>query len=197
MRTPGGALLGRIARETRGWLIPLAVVLAANAVVFGAVVYPLSGRVAGSEARAASDEVALRAAQRDLTLARATATGKIQAEGELQQFYERVLPADFAAARHLLYLRLSQIAREANLQYKRQTFDEPRVRPGDEGSLRKLTLHLSLEGSYENIREFVHALETAPEFIVVENIALAMRGEGNAPLVVNLVLSTFYRAEGQ
>ncbi|MFB3853646.1 MAG: GspMb/PilO family protein [Vicinamibacterales bacterium] len=193
--TGNGSVIRRVLAEKRAWVFPLAAALLVNAAAYAFLVYPLSNRVRRSEERAQSDQVALRAAQQDLETAKATESGKARAESELEKFYKEVLPAGFSAARRVLYLRLSQIARESGLQYKRQTLEEPPVTSEDKGPLRKLTLHLALEGSYENIRRFVHALERAPEFIVVENIALAMRGETNSPLVVNLVMSSYYRAD--
>jgi len=194
MSEPNGSLTRRVLSEKRAWVIPLAAAILVNAAAYASIVYPLSNRVRRSEERAQSDQVALRAAQQELATAKATESGKARAESELEKFYQEVLPGSFSAARRVLYLRLSQIARESGLQYKRQTLEEPPVTGEDRGPLRKLTLHLALEGSYENIRKFVHALERAPEFVVVENIALAMRGEANSPLVVNLVMSTYYRA---
>lgn len=187
-------LLGRIAREKRQWIVPLAAVLLLNLAAYLFGVYPLSKRLEQSEERAAADQAALIAATRDLTQARATETGKARAVSELEKFYGELLPDGFSEARRVLYLRLSQIARESNLRYKRQTIEEPPAAGEKAGPLRKLTLNLSLEGSYEGIRDFIHRVERAPEFIVVENIALAMRGEANSPLVVNLVMSTYYRA---
>lgn len=187
-------LLGRMAREKRQWMVPLAAILVLNLAAYLFGVYPLSRRLEQSEERAAADQAALITATRDLTEARATETGKASAESELEKFYGEVLPGSFSEARRVLYLRLSQIARESNLSYKRQTIEEPPVTREDAGPLRRLTLNLALEGSYEGIRDFVHRIERAPEFIVVENIALAMRGEANSPLVVNLVMSTYYHA---
>ena len=40
-----------------------------------------------------------------------------------------------------------------------------------------------LEGEYRDVRRFIHALETAPEFVVIEDVAL-VQGERNAPLTL-------------
>jgi hypothetical protein len=54
---------------------------------------------------------------------------------------------------------------------------------------------MALEGSYANVRAFIHQLETAPEFVVVDNIELG-QGANGGPLGVTLHLSTYYRDTG-
>ena len=50
-----------------------------------------------------------------------------------------------------------------------------------------------LSGAYRDIRRFIHALETAPEFLVIEEIVLSRGDESEGGEVLNLVLSTYYR----
>ena len=50
-----------------------------------------------------------------------------------------------------------------------------------------------LSGAYRDIRRFIHALETAPEFVVIEEIVLSQGDETEAREVLSLVLSTYYR----
>jgi len=47
----GGTLLQRVIREHRRIVLPLAIALGVNVIVYGAVVYPLSQRVANIEQR--------------------------------------------------------------------------------------------------------------------------------------------------
>jgi Tfp pilus assembly protein PilO len=63
--------------------------------------------------------------------------------------------------------------------------------------LTRLKTDVSLGGSYSEIRAFVHTLETAPEFVVIDNIQLAEEAEGGASLTLTLALSTFYRSTDQ
>jgi Tfp pilus assembly protein PilO len=188
-----GVQLRRIVHEKRAYVLPLAAALLINAGVYAFVVLPLRGRVADAEGRAAAAETASRMAERDRAAARATVVGKERAAAELKKFYGEVLPADFAGARRVLYLRISQIAREANLQYRRLVFEEQKEAEKRPSDLRKLTASVVLEGNYESVRRFIYQLETAPEFIVIENVSLAMRSEGSTPLVLTVVLSTYYR----
>ena len=50
-----------------------------------------------------------------------------------------------------------------------------------------------LSGTYAEMRDFIYQLETAPEFVVIDNIQLAEGSEGTGSLVVTLDLSTYFR----
>src|SRR5437016_8062078 len=118
---PGGTLMQRVMREHRRAFVPLAIALAANVVLYAAVVYPLSQRVANIEQRDRTAEEQLQAAQRDYQQARGTLTGKDRAAAELATFYNDVLPSDLSGARRLTHLRLAQLARESNLKFPSAT----------------------------------------------------------------------------
>jgi Tfp pilus assembly protein PilO len=187
------SLLGRIIVEKRAVLVPLAVAIAANLAAYALVVYPLQARVASREARARSVVQAQRVAERELATARATRTGKQTSEVQLQRFYHQVLPDSLATARRAAYVRLAQLAAESNLRYQGQRAEEER----DKNShLTKLKLTIVLEGGYQDIRRFIHSVEIAPEFLVIDNMALTTRNEPNAPLTLTLAVSTYYWTAG-
>jgi Tfp pilus assembly protein PilO len=185
-------LTQRVLREHRRIVMPLAVALGVNVVVYIAAVYPLSQRVANIEQRDRTAEEQLVAARRDHAQATGTLTGKDRAAAELATFYKDVLPQDLAGARRLTQLRLAQLARESELKFVRATFD-----PVTEAkrTLTQLRIEMVLAGTYAGVRAFIHQLETAPEFVVVDNIELGQGAEGGA-LSVTLHLSTYYRENG-
>lgn len=185
----GRTLLQRVIRERRTLVVPLLIAFVVNVVLYAAVVYPLSQRVANIEERDRTAEEQLRAAQRDHEQAQGTLTGKDRAEAELATFYNDVLPSNLSGARRLTHLRLAQLARESNLKFVRDTFEA--VPPRD-ATLTQLKIEMVLSGSYSDVRAFIHQLETAPEFVVIDNIALGEGADGG-PLGVTLHLSTYYR----
>ena len=185
----GGTLLQRAVREHRRVVVPLAIALGVNVVVYGAGVYPLSQRVANIEQRDRTAEEQLLAAQREQAQATGTLTGKDRAAAELATFYKDVLPSDLAGARRLTHLRLAQLARDANLKFLRDTFVPVLER---DRTLTQLKIEMVMSGSYGDMRAFIHQLETAQEFVVVDNIELGQGAEGGA-LAVTLRLSTYYR----
>ena len=187
-------LLKRILVEKRSAVIPLALALVANLAVYLFVVHPLETKSASSADRAAAAERSLRDAQREYAAANNLITGKSRADEELTTFYQRVLPADFAAAQDMTYAWVPTLARKANVQ-QLSRHQEPEERDREEGKglqLGRLKMRVILQGEYESIRQFIYELETAPQFVIIDDVSL-MQAEANKPLTLTLELSTYYR----
>lgn len=180
----------RVLGEKRRLIIPLGVAFAINVALYAIVVYPLATKVAGGEQAAQASSAALEAAKRDYAAARATVAGKGQADEELRKFYNDVLPPDISGARRITFLRMEQLARQCNLRLERET-SEPK--PERDSQLVKFTYTAALSGEYRNIRRFIHELETAPEFLVLENVELSQSETENRGLNVNVQIATYYR----
>ena len=188
----GTALVRRAVTEHRRVVVPLAAAFLVNALVYGFAVYPLAQRVANVEQRDRAAEQTLAAARREYDGARGALTGKERASTELARFYKEVLPQDLAGARRLTHLRLAQLAKQANLRYGRVAVDPVTAR---NSSLTRLKINMELSGSYDDVRVFIYELETAPEFVVIDNISLGQRGS-EGPLQFNVELSTYFRTPG-
>ena len=184
----------RIFQEKRRLILPLVIAVIANIVAYAVVVFPLGRQVAAAEQEMQDQRDVLRRARQNFELARATVTGKQQADVSLRQFYTDVLPPTSSAAQRVTYLRLAQLARDAHLRYVRETTDieQPRGR-----TLTRLRIQLELSGTYADIRSFVHALETSPEFVVIDNLELTQEPNSENVLTVKVELSTYYLAATQ
>lgn len=193
-------MIARILREKRRIVLPLAVALVANLLALALVVYPLSRRVEGSEERARAAAVGLVSATQANRAAQATLEGRARTDKQLEKFYAEILPRDQAAARHLTYLRMAQLAREANLEYSQRAFKPVHEK---DTTLTRMDMDIALEGDYRDIRKFIHTLETAPDFAVIRKVALEPvkdSGERKTPaskaprmLTVTLTVATYYR----
>lgn len=181
----------RIFSEKRRLILPIAIALVVNVALFAIVLYPLSKKVAGSEQESNAATTTLNAAKRDYQQARATVAGKGQADQELQKFYTDVLPPDISAARRITFLRMEQLAQQCNLRLEREATDAKTQR---DSQLMKFTYRAALSGEYRNIRRFIHQLETAPEFLVLENVELSQSEVENRGLNVSVEIATYYRA---
>jgi Tfp pilus assembly protein PilO len=188
--THGLPLLRRAAAEHRRLVVILSVALMANVLVYALVVYPLSQRVANIEQRNQAAAQSLAQARTEHAQANGTLTGKARAATELATFYRDVLPQDLAGARRLTYLRLARLARESNLEYERSQY-APET--DDDSTLTRLQIQMVLSGTYAEMRDFIYQLETAPEFVVIDNIQLAEGSTANGSLMVTLDLSTYFR----
>ncbi len=183
-------LLNRVVAEHRPLLVTLAAILAVNVAVYALVVRPLGAKSAGAADRAATAAAALAAAQRELAMAQTLVAGKTHADEELSAFYEKVLPADLAAARRLTYASLPALARRTNVKYEqRSTEIEDSEKDSHLGHLR---MRMMLQSEYENFRNFIYQLESAPEFVILDDVSLS-ENVGSGPLTITLNLSTYFR----
>jgi Tfp pilus assembly protein PilO len=188
----GRSLLRRVLREHRRILVPLAIALVVNIAAYAFIVYPLSQRVANIAERDAAAERELTAARREHADATGTLTGKDRAAQELARFYMDVLPHDAPGARRLTHTRVPQLARQLGIVLDSVTASPPVRAQGS--TLVRYTTRVELAGRYRDIRPFIHQLETAPEFVVIDNVSLAEEDEQTGLLNLTLQLSTYYKA---
>ena len=186
-------LLRRILNEKRGVLVPLVLALLVNVGVYMLVVHPLAAKSESSADRATSAAQARQSAERDHAAAEALVRGKSAADQELVTFYGQVLPSNLDEARRRTYARLPALARKANMRLTQRELG--RDAEGERSShLGRFRTAMVLEGSYENIRQFLYELETTPEFIIVDDVSLG-QSEPNKPVTLRVELSTYYRLD--
>ena len=191
MSTPQATLARRVFAENRKPIIWLAAALLINVLVYAFGVYPLAQRVANVSERNDKAARELAAARIENQQASGALTGKDQAVTKLGKFYTEVLPRDLASARQLTHLRLAQLARMHNLRYARAQ-SEPVL--AKDSKLTQLKTELNLAGSYASVRAFLHSLETAPQFVVIDNVALGESQESDDRVDLTLAVSTYYRS---
>jgi Tfp pilus assembly protein PilO len=183
----------RIFDEKRRLIVPLLIAVVVNIAVSALVVYPMERRVATADARAAAAATARKIAERNFQNAQATVTGKDRADEELQRFYQSVLPANQTAARRITYVRLARMAREAGLRPDRGESVAEAIR---ESRLSRLTTRMVLDGQYSEIRQFLHRIETSPEFTVIHDVKLDRMSAEDSALVLEITVSTYYWTNG-
>lgn len=181
---------GRVLADHRRWLVPVGILLAINVVVLIAVVLPLRRAVRSGSERAQASAQALQAAIADLKEAEATRNGQAQASADLVRFYAEVLPADFATARRMTLLKMAQLARSHDVGFEGGAATTETLR---ESTLERLHVSYALSGDWDDIRQLIYEIETGPDFIVIDNLQLTEGGQDNAPLSLQLELSTYYR----
>lgn len=184
------AFIRRVIAEKRVVALLLAIGLIVDAGLYALVVYPAFVRVENAGLRAAAAAAGLEEARRRFETARLAADGMARAEAGLLAFHREILPRDLAGARALTFARLAALASEHGLLMERRASATDRE---DDSLLARLQVSMLLSGAYRDIRRFIHALETAPEFLVIEEIVLSRGDESEAGEVLNLVLSTYYR----
>ncbi|HEX5108011.1 MAG TPA: type 4a pilus biogenesis protein PilO [Vicinamibacterales bacterium] len=184
-------LARRILDEYRRFVIPLAVLLLANVLVYAFYVFPLSQRVSNVTERTQAAEGELNAARLQHSQASNMVTGRARSAEGLETFYNAVLPANPAAARQLASPRLDQLARQSNVHAKRISTEAVSER---DRTLTRLEIRMDVTGTYDAIRRFVHQLERSRDFVVVQNLRISEGSNEDAQLNVQLELATFYKA---
>ena len=184
-------LTRRILDEHRRYVIPLAVLLLANLLVYGFYVFPLSQRVNNVTERTQAAEGELNAARLQHAQASNMVSGRAQSAERLETFYKTVLPADSTAARQLASPRLDQLARQSNVHAKRISTQAVTDR---DHTLTRLDIRMDVSGTYDAIRRFVHQLERSRDFVVVQNMRITEASDDEMRLNVQLELATFYKA---
>jgi type IV pilus assembly protein PilO len=183
--------VARIVTEKRRIIVPLVLLIVANVLLFVVVVFPLGRQVASARDEARTEQQLLRKARTDLQTAKASVSGKQQADAALQKFYKDVLPANASVARGLTFTRLSQLAQQANVRLSSGTNTETHLK---NSSLSKLTTTYTLSGDYRDVRRFIYSLETTPEFVVLENVNLkSTLDTQDHGLAMTLNIATYFR----
>jgi hypothetical protein len=180
----------RVLADHRRWLVPVGILLAINVVVLVAVVLPLQRAVQSGSERAAASAQSLQAAMTDLKDAEATRDGQAQASADLVRFYAEVLPADFATARRMTILKMAQLARSHGVGFESGAATTETLA---DSTLERLHVSYALAGDWDDIRQLIYDIETGPDFIVIDNVQLAEGAQSDAPLLLALELSTYYR----
>ena len=119
-----------------------------------------------------------------------------RAEAELRRFYGQILPADLQSASQLTYSWLDRVARESGVEYARSTFKEDEIR---ESRLKRWTAKAKLVGDYASVRKFLYAVETAEEFVIIEEVGLTQfeATRGGELLELELSLATYFLPRDQ
>lgn len=184
------SLIRRVFAEKRRIVWPLAIALGVNVLAYGLIVRPLASSSEGAADRSNAARTQRQSAERELDLARAMVTGKSRADEALSAFYQDVLPTSLGAARRMTYARLPALARETNMRFEQRTFAVEEVQ--DAPGLGHLSIKMELQGEYEDFRDFIYELESAPEFLIIDDVQLAEAGTDQT-LRLAITLSAYFR----
>ena len=183
----------RVIADHRRALVPVGIVLAINIAVLVFIVMPMRRSAESGESQANASAVALNEAIADLKEAEAMRDGQKQAGTDLEKFYGEVLPANLSVARRLIVLKLAQLARSHDVALQRGAATPETLR---NSPLERLSLSYSLEGAWNDVRQFIYEIETGPDFLVIDNVGLSEVEGGNAPLALALQISTYFKSTG-
>jgi len=102
-----------------------------------------------------------------------------------------VLPSDESHARRQTYTALPNLARRANVKFAERRTEIDRSLPKN-SRVGRLQIRMVLSGEWESIRQFIYDVESASEFVIIDDVTLSQNDAGK-PLTLTLELSTYFR----
>lgn len=85
---------------------------------------------------------------------------------------------------------LSETARQHHLRIS--TLDSEPARVAEHGQNR-ITFSLQVTGAYPDIRRFIHAIEIAPSFVIIEDMSLSRSSKEDSPRKLQVRMASYYR----
>jgi hypothetical protein len=170
----------------------LGVLLGANLIAAGLVLFPPGGSAEDLERQRVSLSAELK--NRQVTLERtrqhAAAVEKGRSEGD--QF----MNGYFLSSRTAFSSVLSQLeaaAGQSKIKQRERGFSTEPIEGSD--SLNMMSITAAYEGSYADLMHFVHELDRSPNLLVIESLTAAPQANSTT-LTVSMKLDTFVRDEG-
>ncbi len=185
----------RIFAERRSILVPLLALLMIDAVLVGAVVFPLRSTVASGHDEASAARATLAQANQAMRMMQSARSSRERADKELATFYGSILPSTQAAASRVLLVEVARLARENNLRLGSRAWEEEKVK---DTNLLRLSAKVELTGDYGAILRFIYDVETSETFLVINSISLSQanrQGTGASAglLQLSVEMGTYYR----
>lgn len=113
-----------------------------------------------------------------------------QAQSDLRELREDIL----ATKNHRMVavqLELERLAQRFQIDSDQVNYENE---PLEEEGLERFAMVVPLEGGYQNLRSFIHAVESSDQFLVIERVNLVRSREGGVLLQLNITLATYFDA---
>ena len=170
----------------------LGVLLAANLIAAGLVLFPPGGSAEDLEQQRISLQSQLRTRQTALERTRQHAAAVEKGRSEGDQF----LSGYFLSSRTAFSSVLSQLeaaASQSKIKQRERGFTTEPIEGSD--SLSMMSITAAYEGTYGDLMHFVHELDRSPSLLIIESLTAAPLA--NSPtLTVSMKLDTFVREDG-
>lgn len=107
----------------------------------------------------------------------------------LAQFYDAIL-ASKQAKMTTIQREIRSIAAQFQVNPESINYEPAYLQTED---LVHFDIAFPLRGSYENLRQFIHRVETSEHFLIIDDISLADAREGGVVLSLNVRLHTYFK----
>jgi hypothetical protein len=148
-----------------------------------------AGGEAGAASRAAAAPRGRSLPSASLPLRAELVTGKSRADQGSPPSSRKVL-APACRRRAISRMRRCRRLPKSNVRLLERRFEEEK--PEKNARLGLLKVHTAWQCDYESFRQFIYALESAPPFVIIDDVSLA-QNDPSKPLMLVIELSTYYR----
>ncbi len=170
----------------------LGVLVAANLVAAGFVMFPPGGSAEDLRQQLASlqSQIQSRQVVLERTRQHASAVEKGRAEGD-EFLSEYFLPS--RSHMSSLLTELEEAASKSKIKPREHAYSVEPVEGSD--TLSMMTITAAYEGSYNDLMQFVHAIDRSPRLLIIESLNAAPQ-QGSGVLSVAIKMETFVREDG-
>lgn len=127
---------------------------------------------------------------------RAATAQQVASVGRMEQELDRIFNETWGRPDERLTPLLRELYRHANesgLQPASRSYgNEQATRPGEATSM---TIAFGVEGTYEELRQLIHLIETSDQFVVIDSLSLSEQAGGDGALGITMELRTLFREE--
>jgi len=113
----------------------------------------------------------------------------IQAGTDLARVYEHIPTRDKLSD---LVLDISSLARNAGIEVAHVSYKPEKI---ENVNLLGYTLSFTVNGSYRQLKKFIHSLESSPRIIILDSIGLDDSGSKSGEIALQLTLTTYFRGQ--
>src|SRR5882724_7077232 len=167
----------------------LGVLLGANLIAAGLMLFPPGGSAEELERQYASLQSQMHAKQALLERTRQHVTAVESGRGEGDQFLSEYFLPDRSAF-HALLSELDSAASKTKIRPREHAYSTEPVEGSD--SLNMMTITAAYEGTYADLMHFVREIDRSPRLLIIESLNAAPQ-QGNNLLNVSMKLDTFVR----
>lgn len=148
--------------------ILLGLLLLANLVLLGMLLFPPGGSLEDLEARQTALRKQSATQERNLERLRVLSTRVISSRGSGDKFIESYF-MDRRKAASTIVGELSKLAKEAGIRPREHSFLLEPIEGSDDLSI--MTVNGAYEGTYADLIQFVNRIDRSPRFLIIDNLS--------------------------
>lgn len=168
------------------------VLIAANIVVFLFWTSPRLLKAQKQEEKITKLNRDIESAERELGRVRSTKQELTRTLGDMEKFYDEMLSSKLERMT-LIQKEFRNIATKFGIDMERVSYSHAIK---EDSNIVEFQISVPLEGTYENLRQFIYEVERSEHFFIIDRISLTGGRETGEILKLKISLLTYFKREG-